>query len=157
VPNSLSNINHIVVLMFENRSFDNVLGALYPNSNAFKGLIPNYSAYNINLQDGGVCLAWNQPGTDTETMTIPNPDPGEAFQDMNYQLFGTTLQPGQSPIVASMGGFVADYAPVPPYPPDLPNGGEWPTLPRTRADGTQANPCDITISYGAVSPGKTHS
>jgi len=58
--------------------------------------------------------AWNQPGTDVTTMTIPNPDPGESFQDMNYQLFGTPLKPGQSPSVAGMRGFVADYAPVPP-------------------------------------------
>ena len=143
MANGLSNINHIVVLMFENRSFDNVLGALYPNSSSFNGLVPNNTAYNINLQNGDVCWAWNQPGTDTTTMTIPNPDPGEAFQDMNYQLFGTTLQSGQSPDIASMGGFVADYAPVQPYPSGLPNGGEWPTLPRTQKDGTLASPCDV--------------
>src|SRR6201999_3737499 len=77
-------------------------------------------------------------------------DPGEAFQDMNYQLFGTTLQPNQSPI-PSMGGFVADYAPVPPYPNGLPNGGEWPTLPRTQDDGTPANPCDI-MHYFSTNP-----
>jgi phospholipase C len=45
MANGLSNINHIVVLMFENRSFDNVLGALYPNSAAFNGLVPNSTAY----------------------------------------------------------------------------------------------------------------
>jgi phospholipase C len=153
VGNSLGNINHIIVLMLENRSFDNVLGALYPNSAAFNGLVPNATAYNINLQTGDVCWAWNQPGTDVDTVTIPNPDPGEAFQDMNYQLFGTTLQPGQSPSIASMGGFVADYGPVPPYPSGLPNGGEWPTLPRTRSDGTLANPCDVMHYFTTVPAG----
>ena len=47
----------------------------------------------------------------TATMTTPNPDPGEEFQDMNYQLFRTTLQPNQSPDIASMGGFVATMHP----------------------------------------------
>jgi len=150
MANGLSNINHIVVLMLENRSFDNVLGALYPNSSSFNGLVPNPTAYNINLQNGDVCWAWNQPGTDPTTMSIPNPDPGEAFQDMNYQLFGTTLQPGQSPDIAGMGGFVADYAPVQPYPSGLPNGGEWPTLPRTQKDGTLANPCDVMHYFTTV-------
>ena len=153
MANSLSNINHIVVLMFENRSFDNILGALYPNSSSFNGLVPNPNAYNINPQNNDVCPAWNQPGTDTTTMTIPNPDPGEAFQDMNYQLFGTTLQPNQSPDNAGMGGFVADYSPVPPYPNGLPNGGEWPTLPRTASDGTLASPCDVMHYFTTVPSG----
>jgi phospholipase C len=86
-------------------------------------------------------------------MTIPNPDPGEAFQDMNYQLFGTTLQPNQSPSIASMGGFVADYSPVPPYPNGLPNGDEWPTLPRTASDKTPASPCDIMHYFTTVPAG----
>lgn len=153
MSNSLGSINHVVVLMLENRSFDNVLGALYPNSSAFNGLVPNYTAYNINMRDGSICWAWNQPGTDVSTMTIPNPDPGEAFQDMNYQLFGTTLQPGQSPAVASMGGFVADYGPVPPYPEGLPNGGEWPTLPRKRPDGALAAPCDVMHYFSSKPEG----
>ncbi len=28
----LPNIQHVILLMFENRSFDNVLGAFYPSS-----------------------------------------------------------------------------------------------------------------------------
>ncbi len=31
-------IEHVVVLMLENRSFDNLLGRLYPKSDAFDGL-----------------------------------------------------------------------------------------------------------------------
>jgi len=34
----LQSINHIVVLMLENRSFDCLLGTLYPTSNSFEGL-----------------------------------------------------------------------------------------------------------------------
>ena len=50
MPNLLSSINHIVVLMLENRSFDHMLGFLYaaehnipPNGAAFEGLRGNES------------------------------------------------------------------------------------------------------------------
>jgi phospholipase C len=35
---SLGKIDHIVVLMLENRSFDSMLGKLYPKSATFDGL-----------------------------------------------------------------------------------------------------------------------
>ena len=35
---SLGQIDHIVVLMLENRSFDSMLGKLYPKSAIFDGL-----------------------------------------------------------------------------------------------------------------------
>ena len=38
---ALPMIKHIVVLMLENRSFDNLLGRLYPNSDGFDGLSGN--------------------------------------------------------------------------------------------------------------------
>jgi hypothetical protein len=34
---SLQKIDHIVVLMLENRSFDSLLGTLYPKSDSFEG------------------------------------------------------------------------------------------------------------------------
>lgn len=38
MTNTQSNpIDNIVVLMLENRSFDNILGALYPHSSTFEG------------------------------------------------------------------------------------------------------------------------
>jgi len=73
MANGLSNINHIVVLMFENRSFDNVLGALYPNSSSFNGLVPNPTAYNINLQTGDVCKPATSAGPGTSPARIPQP------------------------------------------------------------------------------------
>jgi phospholipase C len=38
---ALDRIEHIVVLMLENRSFDNLLGKLYPASPTFDGLTGN--------------------------------------------------------------------------------------------------------------------
>jgi phospholipase C len=101
----LDRINHIVVLMMENRSFDCLLGQLYPKSAEFDGL----SGTESNLDPAGVPVpVWNARGMDKETMSIPTPDPGESWHDMNEQLFGAfpLASPG---IDANMSGFVKNY------------------------------------------------
>src|SRR6516165_4517336 len=82
---SLQEIDHIVVLMLENRSFDSLLGTLYPRSDSFEGL--NGTEQNPDA-NGTPVVVWNSPGTDETTMRIPNPDPGELWTDINMQLFG---------------------------------------------------------------------
>ena len=101
----LANIEHIVVLMLENRSFDSMLGKLYPKSNDFDGLAANEQNLDAN---GAVVPVWNSPGTDEATMSIPDPDPGELWTDINMQLFGTPNPPSPTP-AASMTGFVKNY------------------------------------------------
>jgi phospholipase C len=101
----LQNIDHIVVLMLENRSFDCLLGKLYGKSASFDGL----SGTEQNPDAHGTpVVVWNNPGTAEATMRIPNPDPGELWTDINTQLFGNPAapRPGQSP---SMNGFVRNY------------------------------------------------
>jgi hypothetical protein len=61
--------------MLENRSFDSMLGALYPPSRTFDGL----TGAEFNLDSQGVAIpARNIPGSDQITMSTPNPDPGQA-------------------------------------------------------------------------------
>jgi phospholipase C len=100
----LNQIEHIVVLMLENRSFDCLLGKLYPPSPQFDGL----TGAEFNLDAAGTKIpVWNQPGTDPVSMVIPDPDPGELWVDINTQLFGTDPPPpGQIP---TMEGFVRNY------------------------------------------------
>src|SRR6266404_2083684 len=101
----LNRINHIVVLMMENRSFDCLLGQLYPKSAEFDGLSGNES----NLDPAGVPVpVWNARGSDQETMSIPTPDPGESWHDMNEQLFGSFPLPAPG-ATANMSGFVKNY------------------------------------------------
>jgi phospholipase C len=101
---SLQKIDHIVVLMLENRSFDSLLGTLYPKSDSFEGL--NGTEQNPDA-NGTPVVVWNNPGTDETTMRIPNPDPGELWTDINMQLFGNSAPaPGQRP---TMAGFVQNY------------------------------------------------
>jgi Phosphoesterase family len=86
---ALNQIEHVVVLMLENRSFDNILGTLYPPSPDFDGLTGNES----NLNGQAVVKVWNRAGTDLTTMSIPTPDPGELWTDINTQLFGAAVPP----------------------------------------------------------------
>lgn len=121
MSNGLENIKHIIVLMFENRSFDNVLGWLYDSQNAppfnqvpagqsFEGLnpipLPNSFTYD------GISYAF-QPRHGTD-MTQPNPDPNEIYQHVYMQMFNPLAMPPQIPdpptAAATMLGFLADYA-----------------------------------------------
>jgi phospholipase C len=104
---SLGEIEHIVVLMLENRSFDCLLGTLYPPSPRFNGLPPG--SFNTDLM-GNRIPAWSHPGLSNAEMTIPAPDPGELFEDMNMQLFN-----GQP--AAGMSGFAQNYQVQPDQPP----------------------------------------
>lgn len=127
--------------MLENRSFDNILGTLYPHSSTFEGL----------LLDGSMANTYNNktyPVTNESsgnTFTTPTPDPGESFPDMNLQIFNNTDGSGD----ASMGGFVNDWMATSEEYPGLPQGKEcffaphWPSLPRS---ATQ-NPSDIMFYY----------
>jgi phospholipase C len=101
----LGKIEHIVVLMLENRSFDSMLGKLKPKSADYDGLTGDEQNPNAN---GPAVPAWNSPGTDETTMSTPDPDPGEEWTDINMQLFGTPSPTSPTP-PASMSGFVENY------------------------------------------------
>lgn len=85
----LQKIDHIVVLMLENRSFDSLLGELYPKSNSFEGLAGNEQNPD---GDGTPVVVWNSPGTDETTMRIPNSDPGELWTEIDTQLFSNSAR-----------------------------------------------------------------
>ena len=102
---SLGKIDHIVVLMLENRSFDSMLGKLYPKSATFDGL----DGTEQNPDSSGVPVqVWSSTGTDESTMRIPDPDPGELWTDINTQLFGMPNVGSPAPI-PTMDGFVKNY------------------------------------------------
>ncbi|NUP73346.1 MAG: phosphoesterase [Sinomonas sp.] len=108
----LSAIDHVVVLMLENRSFDHMLGYLYhasgnvsPSGAAFEGLTGSESCTGPDGHPVGVYPI--TPST-PNAYFMPGADPGEGFLRANNQLFGTTSPlPGAVP---SMQGFVTDYA-----------------------------------------------
>ena len=102
----MADIEHVVVLMLENRSFDSMLGRLYPNDPDFRGLTLN----EFNNYAGSGFGVWNDTGMTAATACIPDPDPGEFFTDMNFQLFGAAGRPDDPDVAPPMCGFAENYA-----------------------------------------------
>jgi len=127
-PRAEPGFDHVVVLMGENRSFDNLLGHLYtpdtiPAGETFDGLAFGDHA---NPAPGGERIpAHVYTGTTDVIMGSPDPDPGEEYPHVNTQLFGVVDPPGNAsaeipdmrapfnapPAGASptMAGFALDY------------------------------------------------
>lgn len=123
-----SKIKHVVVLMLENRSFDNLLGWLYdgetiPDGQEFEGL-KSYLSNPFTITDGEgnpiieqVPVAKNgvpvkrakTTCTNEENYFLPNPDPGEGFADTNHQLFLSYKVDPVYPPMPLNNGFVQNY------------------------------------------------
>ena len=103
--NQLPSVQHIVQLMLENRSFDHMLGFLYPNSANFEGLTGSESNTDAS---GNTVTVYQIDHTATGAYFMPGADPGEGYANTNAQLFGTGDPP--SPPVATNNGFVTSFA-----------------------------------------------
>jgi phospholipase C len=119
-------MDHVVLVLFENRSFDNMLGHLYSpeESSTFEGVIGKHLSNPIPEWAEHGAERKVVPYTVATDMDSPNPDPGEEFQHTNTQLFNrlepanrfkdadsmvapyNAPDPGQVP---TMDGFVTDY------------------------------------------------
>jgi phospholipase C len=125
-PDKAHALDHIVVVLFENRSLDNVLGHLYgpEDGKNFDGVIGKNLSNPIP--------DWAEHGADRKVvpytvatdMDSPNPDSGEEYFHTNTQLYNTLDEhnrfktgdaatapwnvppPGATP---TMDGFVTDY------------------------------------------------
>jgi phospholipase C len=119
-------MDHVVVVLFENRSLDSVLGHLYgpEDGKTFEGVVGKDLSNPIP--------EWAEDGADRKIvpytvatdMDSPNPDSGEEYPHTNTQVFNVldeanrfklgeditapynAPEPGQTP---TMDGFVADY------------------------------------------------
>ncbi len=103
-------IRHVVVLMLENRSFDCMLGRLYTGRADFDGLRGDETnLLHAPGQPSQRIQVWTDPTLKATSLTIPDPDPGELFVDINMQLRGLTDsgQPRSDP--PDMSGFVDNY------------------------------------------------
>jgi phospholipase C len=130
-PQALAKVDHIVVLMLENRSFDNLLGWLYdtdqpPRGQHFEGLRSNMWAPLSNIDPDGIAFTekvfvrkngapvkhghHGQPQPSPVNFRLPDPDPGEGFRDTNEQLFGHFDVGDLYPPEPTCMGFVDNYA-----------------------------------------------
>ncbi len=101
-PSGLDTFDHVVVLMFENRSFDNILGYLYQDGVPIGKNFEGVAGKALTNPDAGGQPIPVSIGADFHQ---PYPDPGEEFAHVTFQLFGPS-QPLGTP---QMKGFVQDY------------------------------------------------
>ena len=99
----LPKIDHLVVLMLENRSFDNVLGWLYDPGNAEPFRSPPRGQSFDGLSGKRLCNPLPDgkgavPAGRSQDLSDPSPDPGEEFEHVTRQL-----------AEGRMDGFVVDY------------------------------------------------
>ena len=119
-------MDHIIVVLFENRSFDNVLGHLYrpDDGKTFEGVIgrdlsnpiPDWAEHGADHKRVPYGVATN--------MDSPNPDSGEEYFHTNTQLYNSldehnrfkigegAAEPWNAPpegATPTMDGFVTDY------------------------------------------------
>jgi phospholipase C len=100
-------ILHVVVLMLENRSFDCMFGMLRAKVTGIDGLRGDESNIWHNGTDRSEIKVWNDPALTSASATVPDPDPGELYSDIQVQISGLD---GTVP----MGGFVDNYMGQPP-------------------------------------------
>ena len=106
----LSNIDHFVVVMLENRSFDHMLGFLYPRNGAprgqpFEGLTGDESNPGSK---GKAAKVFKIQAKDPHPYFMPGANPGEGYLNTNAELFGSRAQdPTGTP---ANQGFVTNFA-----------------------------------------------
>jgi phospholipase C len=104
MPDALGSIDHFVVLMLENRSFDHLLGWLHRDDPRIDGLVGTESNLLLPADPNSPVATV----TDTAVPTDPDVDPGHELADVNEQLFGSrAVHAGALP---TNSGFVASYS-----------------------------------------------
>lgn len=98
MPPPPGTIQHLVVLMLENRSFDHMFGFLKSDDYPIDGLTGQES----NLDSEGAAVAVSNDAMYSGDF---NPDPGHHFPDVTMQIFGNQDGTG----APNMGGFVQAY------------------------------------------------
>ena len=123
----MSKIKHIIHLMLENRSFDNVLGWLYDDKNSPSHVISNSKQKEVafyGLKEHTFYKRYD--GSDEKYYVqktashcdVPDPDPHESYRYVTAQLYGqTAYPPDRDPYVGPPGdqpalnnGFLTNYA-----------------------------------------------
>jgi phospholipase C len=109
--NQLTEVQHIVHLMLENRSLDHMLGFLYADSGnvsplgqPFEGLTGSESNPDST---GNPVTVFKIDATTPSAYFMPGANPGEGYANTNSQLFGTATAP--SPPTATNNGFVTNF------------------------------------------------
>ena len=98
------NIQHVVVLMLENRSFDHMLG-FFGTPNGLTG-----TEFNVlDPANPGQRIVVSKDASPTADLVV---DPAHGLEDINVQLFGSAVEPTPPPATTNH-GFVLNYSQQP--------------------------------------------
>ena len=116
---SLPQIEHVVYLMLENRSLDNLLGWLYADAQPGRVIPAGSAGYDGVARIPPRTLPYKSStypilrGVGDDGTTVPNLDPNEAYESVLNQMFGdgnnTVNTPPPDGTVAGMQGFLRDF------------------------------------------------
>jgi phospholipase C len=101
----LESIDHVVLVMLENRSFDHMLGFLYPKSDDFDGLDGTES--NLDAS-GNEAKVFKINSGAQNAYYFPLANPSEGYLATNRQLFSSDTPPASGQ--AANDGFVTSFA-----------------------------------------------
>src|SRR6202142_2795254 len=99
MPTGLDSLQHIVVLMMENRSFDHMLGSLKAADSRIDGVTDQMS----NPDTTGASI---KPQPSAEFQGQLDPDPDHHFPAVDRQIFGGDTSANRAP---NMQGFIMSY------------------------------------------------
>lgn len=118
---NMKNIEHVVVLMLENRSFDSMLGWLYekgekpklnipsaPDNDLFRGMSSVDAADFFNHAQVGEQSFGSGPIRGVSGVSVPQVDPGEEFEHVLEQFYNKP-NPDPSDLI-TMTGVLQDFA-----------------------------------------------
>ena len=115
--NPLKKIEHVVVLMMENRSFDNLLGWLYDPENdpPYDKVPPNFEGLSGKKLSNRATDGRVVPAGRSDNPRGPQPNPGEPYEDVYSQVYDVPLVaakevPPAPPEAPDMQGFIRNYA-----------------------------------------------
>jgi len=104
MPAGLDKLQHIVVLMMENRSFDHMLGSLKAVNPKIDGYVDGDPFTNPDANNNPV-----KPQPSAKFQGQLQPDPDHHFPAVDLQIFGKGSDPNSNNRQPNMQGFVASY------------------------------------------------
>lgn len=112
MANILPNVKHIVVVMFENRSFDTMLGWLYPDGDRPNvvlpaGSSPRFDGVRTNMSNPSKSGKPVYVTTEVTSFSLPSPAPHDRFANVKEQVSAAPSWTDET--VGPMQGFVVNY------------------------------------------------
>lgn len=103
-------IKHVIAIMFENRSFDHMLGYLRSSDTDIDGCIPSLGKQCSNPINPENTNENNAVYVSNDAVYIQPGDPGHSIADTSQQVYGSYAENGANWYPPPMNGFIKSYS-----------------------------------------------